>query len=160
MLHDIGVFVSYARHHKHSAYLIANADIPGLTEMEKALASNVARYHRRAHPRDRHPEFVILQPEHRDLVRKLAAIVRVADGLDRTHDGRVRGISLRTGKDNIVVSVESTKDLELELWAVRQKSTLFKEAFGVDLLFRSATHTKTGKIEARAGAPKRASKRS
>jgi exopolyphosphatase/guanosine-5'-triphosphate,3'-diphosphate pyrophosphatase len=137
LLHDIGVFISYARHHKHSAYLIANAEIPGLTETEKALASNVARYHRRAHPRDRHPEFVALPGEQRTLVRKLAAIVRIADGLDRTHDSRVRGVALRARKDRIVVLVDSGKDLELELWAVRQKAALFREAFGTDLVFKA-----------------------
>ena len=137
MLHDIGVFVSYSRHHKHSAYLIANAEIPGLTETEKALASNVARYHRRAHPRDRHPEFVVLPEEHRRLVRKLAAILRIADGLDRTHDARVKNVVIRPRGDRGVVLVESGRNLELELWAVRQKAALFKEAFGVELSFKA-----------------------
>ena len=138
LLHDIGVFVSYAKHHKHSAYLIANAEIPGLTETEKMLAANVARYHRRAHPRDRHPEFVALAASQRSLVRKLAALVRLADGLDRTHDGRVKDISIRARKDRVEMRVSAAKDLELELWAVRQKAALFREAFGVDLVSKAA----------------------
>ena len=69
-------------------------------------------------------------------MRKLAAIVRIADGLDRTHDARVRGVAFRNSKKGIELKVESGKDLELELWAVRQKAALFKEAFGVELTFR------------------------
>ncbi len=138
MLHDAGVFVSYARHHKHSAYLIANADLPGMTETEKALASNVARYHRRAHPRDRHPEFVVLPPEERLLVRRLAGILRIADGLDRTHDGRVKSVRLKARGTRLFVEVGSAKELELELWAARQKAALFREAFDVEIGFRAA----------------------
>lgn len=139
MLHDIGTFIAYSRHHKHSAYLIANAEIPGLTETEKGLASNVARYHRRAHPRERHPEFVILPEESRSLVRKLAGILRIADGLDRTHDGRVRGLQVKGGRGRALrVGVESGKDLELELWAVRQKAALFHEAFDMEIHFDAA----------------------
>jgi exopolyphosphatase / guanosine-5'-triphosphate,3'-diphosphate pyrophosphatase len=137
MLHDIGTFVSYARHHKHSAYLIANAEIPGLTENEKALASNVARYHRRAHPRDRHPEFVVMPENNRQMVRKLAGILRIADGLDRTHDARVRSIHVRGRGNDVHVGVESGRDLELELWAVRQKAALFSEAFDAEVHFKS-----------------------
>lgn len=143
MLHDIGTFISYAKHHKHSAYLIANAEVPGLTETEKILASNVARYHRRAHPRDRHPEFVVMPPDQRELVRKLASIVRLADGLDRTHDGRVRELTFRTRKTGLEIGVASSKDLELELWAVRQKAALFQEAFGTEVVFKPLERTAT-----------------
>lgn len=154
MLHDIGTFVSYARHHKHSAYLIANAEIPGLTEGEKALAANVARYHRRAHPRDRHPEFVVMPDTSRQLVRKLAGILRIADGLDRTHDARVRSIQVRARGNVVRVDVESGKDLELELWAVRQKAALFREAFESEIHFDStvpATRTREKPMSRRPG---------
>ena len=85
----------------------------------------------------------MLAGEHRDLVRKLSAILRLADGLDRTHDARVRDLSVRSGRGGIVVTVHSAKDLDLELWAVRQKAALFREAFGVEPAFTSGKAAKT-----------------
>src|SRR5207302_1879157 len=99
MLHDVGAFVSYNRHHKHGYYLLYHADLPGFTDRERELIATIARYHRRSSPKDRHEEFQRLTPQERIVVRRLAALLRVADGLDRGHRRHVRAVRVtRRGK--------------------------------------------------------------
>ena len=57
-LHDIGFFLSHAQHHRHSFYLIRNAELLGFTEREKAIIANTARYHRKSHPKPKHEGFI------------------------------------------------------------------------------------------------------
>jgi exopolyphosphatase/guanosine-5'-triphosphate,3'-diphosphate pyrophosphatase len=85
LLHDVGYAVSHSAHHKHSLYLIRNANLDGFTPRERDLVANVARYHRKALPADRHGEYMALDDDDRTLVRRLAALLRLADGLDADH---------------------------------------------------------------------------
>jgi len=130
MLHDVGAFVSYNRHHKHSYYLLYHADLPGYTDRERELIATIARYHRRSSPKDGHEEFQRLTPRERAVVRHLAAILRVADGLDRGHRRHVRSVTARKlGKGvNIEVNAESGSDLEV--WSAKQKADLLEEIAG------------------------------
>src|SRR5438445_13010382 len=98
MLHDVGSFVSYNRHHKHSYYLLYHADLPGFTDRERELITTIARYHRRSPPKDRHVLFQVLAPEERIVVRRFAALRRLADGLDRGHRCNGRHVKVRKGK--------------------------------------------------------------
>src|SRR5207248_7699890 len=136
MLQDVGSFVSYNRHHKHGYYLLYHADLPGFTDRERELIATVARYHRRSVPKDRHEEFQRLTPEERTVVRKLSAILRVADGLDRGHQRHVRSLRvLRRGK-YLHVQVAADKGSELEVWSARQKADLLEEVCGGEVQFR------------------------
>jgi exopolyphosphatase/guanosine-5'-triphosphate,3'-diphosphate pyrophosphatase len=97
LLHDVGYLISHSGHHKHAYHLILHGDIRGFSGREVELIANVARYHRRAPPRKSHPNFARLDPQDRALVRVLAGILRVADGLDRTHTQRVTDVRCRRG---------------------------------------------------------------
>jgi exopolyphosphatase/guanosine-5'-triphosphate,3'-diphosphate pyrophosphatase len=136
MLHDVGAFVSYNRHHKHSYYLLYHADLPGFTDRERELVATVARYHRRSSPKDRHAEFQRLTPEERIVVRGLAAILRVADGLDRGHRRHVRSVKVARRGKALQIDVLAEKGSELEVWSARQKSDLLQEVCGGDIRFR------------------------
>ena len=92
LLHEVGGFVSSRAHHKHSEYLIANAEIFGLNRSEIVLVSLVARYHRRSVPRSSHPSYMALPRESRVVVNKLAALLRVADAMIRGHRRRAADI--------------------------------------------------------------------
>src|SRR4029450_3766286 len=85
LLLDVGFAVSQSAHHKHSLYLIRNADLDGFSARERDLVANIARYHRQALPADRHTESMALDYDDRTLVRRLAALLRLADGLDADH---------------------------------------------------------------------------
>jgi exopolyphosphatase/guanosine-5'-triphosphate,3'-diphosphate pyrophosphatase len=136
MLHDVGAFVSYNRHHKHSYYLLYHADLPGFTDRERELVATIARYHRRSSPKDRHAEFQRLTPEERIVVRRLAALLRVADGLDRGHRRHVRSVKVARRGKALQIDVLAEKGSELGVWTARQKVDLLQEVCGGDIRFR------------------------
>jgi exopolyphosphatase/guanosine-5'-triphosphate,3'-diphosphate pyrophosphatase len=136
MLHDVGAFVSYNRHHKHSYYLLYHADLPGYTDRERELIATIARYHRRSPPKEGHDEFQRLTPQERGVVRRLAAILRVADGLDRGHRRHVRSLTARRRGKAVHIDVTADKGSDLEVWSARQKSDLLEEISGGPVRFR------------------------
>jgi exopolyphosphatase/guanosine-5'-triphosphate,3'-diphosphate pyrophosphatase len=131
LLHEVGGFVSNRSHHKHSYYLIANAEIFGLSRDEHILVAHVARYHRRAVPQPSHLEYVALPRDRRILVNKLAALLRVADALDRAHGQQVRDFQGERRGDEFVITVPGVTDLTLERRAIGQKGDLFEDVFGL-----------------------------
>ncbi len=140
LLHDVGDYVRYDGHHKHSYYLILNSDIMGLTPDERAIVANVARYHRKSAPDPSHPNFRELDKDARTKVRSLAAILRIADALDREHLGKVKSVradlDLKARKMTLVVVGE--EDRELEEWTVRAKSELLRDVFDLEVVLASA----------------------
>jgi len=133
ILHDVGLYVSMSKHHKHSYYLISESDLVGLDRREREMVANVGRYHRKAHPTMKHPSFAALSTEDRSVVERLAAILRAADVLDREHRQKVRAVKVRRGDDEVLLELEAEGDLLLERWAARRKFHLFETVFGVKL---------------------------
>src|SRR5256714_3193738 len=136
LLHDVGTFVSYNRHHKHGYYLLFYADLPGFTDRERELIATIARYHRRSVPKDRHEVFQLLTPAERVVVRGLAAILRVADGLDRGHRRQVRRLEVSRRAPGMRIDVWAEKGADLEVWSAQQKSELLAEVSGGPVRFR------------------------
>ncbi|MCI0664238.1 MAG: Ppx/GppA family phosphatase [Acidobacteria bacterium] len=130
ILHDIGYFVSHTGHHKHSAYLIQNSEWSGFTASELAIISNVARYHRSTTPKARHPYFASIPEEDQSVVRKLSALLRVADALDRDHEGRVRSLSCEINDSLITIKATGSADSETVLWRIEERADLFQDEFG------------------------------
>lgn len=130
MLCNIGQFVSYKGHHKHSLYLISHSELPSFSQGEMMLVANVARYHRKAHPQPHHHSYMALPEEERERVTKLASILRVADSLDREHTQRVTGVKVTTTDDEVSLWLDGTAGLLLEGWTLKKKSNLFSEVFG------------------------------
>jgi exopolyphosphatase/guanosine-5'-triphosphate,3'-diphosphate pyrophosphatase len=130
LLHEIGMFVSPRSHHKHSMYLICNSDIFGLNTWDRELAALVARYHRRAHPLMTHELYGALGRDRRLTVCKLAAILRVADALERSHSQRVRVEQVESIGGELRLRVVGVADPTLERLALEQKAALFAEVYG------------------------------
>ncbi|NLF37883.1 HD domain-containing protein [bacterium] len=134
LLHDIGISVSFNKHHKHSLDLILRAALPALTRREKQIAANVARYHRKALPAMKHSAFRVLQPQDREAVRKLGALIRVADGLDRAHENAVSAISaVQTTPDQWELVISGSGDLDYAADSGMRKRDLFEDVFDVGL---------------------------
>ena len=130
VLHDIGQQIGYQRHHKHSYYLISHAELPGLSPDELELVANVARYHRRARPTTAHDHYATLSKKDRKRVKKLAALLRLADALDREHLQKVGCIRVeRVDEDEVVLHVEGEGDPAIELWALGRKARLFERIY-------------------------------
>jgi exopolyphosphatase/guanosine-5'-triphosphate,3'-diphosphate pyrophosphatase len=127
LLHDIGYHINYDKHHKHSYHLIQHAELLGMTPAEQIAVANVARYHRGTEPKKKHLNFAALDDDWRDTVVRLAAILRVADGFDRGHDGAVDSLKVRwTQRALRITAVPNPKavSLRLDLWGASRKSTL------------------------------------
>ena len=133
-LHDVGHFVSESRHHKHSYYLVANSDLPGFTNRERELIANLCRYHRKALPMLDHTNLLPLTSDDRRSLTLLIPLLRIADNLDRSHDERIDSLecSLRDGQ--VVLTVQSKSDVDLEQWAVERTAQTFREIYGREIV--------------------------
>ena len=136
LLHDVGNAVSYQRHHKHSYYLIQNADIPGLRERERELVARIARYHRRSPPDPSTPGWRASARPRRRVVRKLATLLRVADSLDRSHRQSIVRLQARLLPNAVMVKLRARSPLDLELWDATHEAGLFRRVFGRKLLMQ------------------------
>lgn len=138
LLHDVGDFVRYDGHHKHSYYLILNSDLIGLSPTERAIVANVARYHRKSAPDTAHANFRELDKDSRAKVRALSAILRIADALDREHRAKVKDVHAALSKGRVVLRLEGADERELEEWTVAAKASLFQDVFALDVVIASA----------------------
>ena len=142
MLHDIGWHIGRTDHHKHSMYLIRHGDLKGFTAEEIRIMANIARYHRKGAPKTKHATFGELSPRGRKIVRTGAALLRIADGLDRSHCSVVSTLKCTTHKKRVDVIVKARGDAELEVWGARRKMDLFAEEFGRDITFEQSAKCK------------------
>ncbi len=130
LLHDIGTHISYPRHHKHSYYLIKNGHLRGFEPAEAELIALVARYHRKSAPRKSHTEFAALGSKRRRTVRTLAAILRFAETLDRSHAQAVTGVEMHDRGAEYLVKLRTMGDAELELWAAQRQLAPLERVLG------------------------------
>ena len=120
LLHDIGVHISYGRHHKHSYYLIKNGDLRGFEPEEVEAIALVARHHRRGLPKKSRGGYASLPGRQRRTVRTLAAMLRLAEGLDRSHAQSVGSVEIVPGLRDYLLRLTPAGDTELELWAAQR----------------------------------------
>jgi exopolyphosphatase/guanosine-5'-triphosphate,3'-diphosphate pyrophosphatase len=137
LLHDIGEHVASAGHHRHSAYLIRNGGLRGFDPEEVELLAALARWHRRGEPRIS-DEFPLLDAADVERLRVLVAILRVADGLDRSRNQVVYGVDAMITPSLVLLRLRTLGDAELEVWGARRKRVLFEQVFDRELEF--STH--------------------
>lgn len=135
-LHDVGQFINITDHHKHSLYIINASPIVGLTQMQKKIVANVARYHNKSFPKLRHENYICLSEKDRERVRKLSAILRLADAIDFEHVGKVEKLGVSATEDSLALDLQSSSELSLTKWAVRKQSALFQDVFRMDVHVR------------------------
>lgn len=126
-LHDIGYYIAHSAHHKHALYIIRNSELKGFRQDEIEVIANVARYHRRSTPKKRHEEYWKLRAPLRAKIRKLAGILRVADGLDRSHFQNVQKLEVESKEKELLLKIETTDEPYLEIWGAMRKSHLLRE---------------------------------
>ncbi len=136
-LHDIGEHVSMDNHDRHTAYLIEHGKLRGFPPEEVLMLAAIGRFHRRGTPKaSTYEPMKQLSDVDRERVTKLTAILRVADGLDRSHDDAVDHVSARRYDDRIEIDPQGTGDLDLERWGVRRKRTLLEKTLGLPVTVR------------------------
>jgi len=120
LLHDAGVHISYERHHRHSYYLIKNGELRGFDPQEIEIIALLARYHRQATPKKSHEGYGLLKGGLRKTVKTLAAMLRLAEGLDRSHAQVVTALDVVPHGNEYRIRLRAAGDAELELWAAHR----------------------------------------
>ncbi|NUL82594.1 MAG: HD domain-containing protein [Armatimonadetes bacterium] len=136
ILHDIGWIDGKKGHHKRSLKIILASAILPFDSRLRLIIGSIARYHRRATPKKKHDHFAALQADDQEIVRKLSAILRVADALDYSHGSLVRSLETEIQSDAVVLKVQALGDEQGELESLARKSNLFVKTFGRQLVVR------------------------
>jgi exopolyphosphatase/guanosine-5'-triphosphate,3'-diphosphate pyrophosphatase len=132
LLHDIGMSVGYYDHHKHGEYLVMGSALPGLTHREQALLGLLVRYHRKGEPKLGSYKPLML-PDDGKRLERLAALLRLAEYLERSRAGRVAGVAVTLEAKRVRLGLEAAEEPWVELAEVRKQQGLFRKAFGREL---------------------------
>ena len=138
LLHDIGWHIGRAGHHKHSMYLIRHGDLKNFLPEEVEIIAHIARYHRKAPPSKKHESYNALSPRAKKIVCTGAALLRLADGLDRSHANVVRDVRCRVDGKDVKCAIKTRWDAQLEIWGARRKRELFEKVFKRPIVFEIA----------------------
>lgn len=152
LLHDLGYAVNERAHHKHSEYLILHGLTGGFTETELRAIGAIARYHRKALPKESHENWAKLPGSAQRLVERIGCILRIADGLDRSHQRSVRGLRVEEGDKQITIVLDAEGPVELEIWAAQRKADWFEQVHKTKVRFRVAEPPGTSDQEVEASA--------
>ncbi|MHC4883641.1 MAG: Ppx/GppA phosphatase family protein [Planctomycetota bacterium] len=134
LLHDIGRFISDRDHHKHSMYIIDWSEFVGIGEADRKLISLIARYHRKGRPRESHNEYMRFPPKERMRISKLAALLRIADALDRSHFQQVVKLGTAVTDEALFIQAEAGRELSVEKSALKKKGQLFSDLTGLKIV--------------------------
>jgi exopolyphosphatase / guanosine-5'-triphosphate,3'-diphosphate pyrophosphatase len=143
LLHDIGYYISHDEHHRHGLYLIKNSEMPGFNSHEIAIIANLVRYTKGEVPakdadarsRRKHEDYFALDRPHRLAVQKLAAILRIADALDRSRRQAVKAVRCQQVRSGVTFHAQCEGEGDLELWMADRKADLFRDVFRLSVKF-------------------------
>ncbi len=135
LVHDVGRAIASSAHHKHGAYIVANAGLPGWRPEELELIAALVRYHRKSPPKPTHVEWANASPAQRTKIEGLAAILRIADGLDRRHLSIVSSVAVTIAPTTVRLRLDALQDVGPEIDGARFKSDLFERVFTRTLEF-------------------------
>ncbi|MGC4006796.1 MAG: HD domain-containing protein [Pirellulales bacterium] len=128
-LQDVGYLINYDQHHKHSFHLIMNSNLAGFRPEDLLLIANTARYHRGSKPKQKHEHFQQLTKADQQRVRKMAAVLRIAGGLDRSRAQVVRGVDVARDGKRLRIAVHAAELPELDIRVARRRTEMFEEEF-------------------------------
>jgi exopolyphosphatase/guanosine-5'-triphosphate,3'-diphosphate pyrophosphatase len=142
LLHDVGQVVSYRKHHRHSYQLIMHAERLNFTSRDRTLVALISRYHRRRGPSRKHAEFARLPEDEQAIVRRMSALLRVADGLDRGHTSAVERVTTRVTAEKLTIRAvpkQRGADLSLECWGAAKKADVLSRLVRRDVVVLPAS---------------------
>jgi exopolyphosphatase/guanosine-5'-triphosphate,3'-diphosphate pyrophosphatase len=135
----VGYVINYDQHHKHSYHLIRNSRLPGIRGHDLELIANVARYHRGAHPKRKHENLARISAEDQQRVHRMAAILRLAGGLDRSRSQQVRDVIVRVTDSGAMLDVVADQEPLVDIWGAERRVDLFEKVFSLPVAIRWAT---------------------
>ncbi|MBF0521769.1 MAG: HD domain-containing protein [Candidatus Omnitrophica bacterium] len=129
ILHDIGWVKGQQKHHKTSQALIIQSQQLGIPRQQRIRIGLIARYHRKSLPEASHKYFCDLDEKSKRIVKILASFLRLADGLDRTHQSSVEDVICKTSSKQILVQLKGKRLVPEDITIGRRKADLLKDAF-------------------------------
>jgi exopolyphosphatase/guanosine-5'-triphosphate,3'-diphosphate pyrophosphatase len=156
LLHDIGIHISYEGHHKHSYYLVRNGGLRGFEPQEITIIGLITRYHRQGTPKKLHDGFADLPGRKRDTVTVLGAMLRIAEGLDRSHAQVVDRVFVTVERKRIRFRLRITGDAELELWAAHRHTGPLAKLFEREIVVETGTRARKARSTSKKDAPRHA----
>ncbi len=132
---DVGHFISATGHHKHSAYIVQNSDLPGFTDHERMLIAMLCRFHRKSMPASRHQSFQTLSLEDKQSLTFLIPLLRIADGLDTDQEQKVQSLEFHTNGNTTTVGLVADGDVDLNLWAAEVAADTFRGVYNHSVQF-------------------------
>jgi putative phosphoesterase len=133
IMHDIGWIEGQNKHHKTALKIILEDTSILFDEKERLIVGSIARYHRATLPKKKHAHFSSLDPSEQRSVQVLSSILRVADGLDRTHQSIVKSVLCEVKFDRIIIKCEVTRPSEADRQAALDKGKLMQKVFKRDI---------------------------
>ena len=140
LMQDVGYLINYEGYHKHSYHLILHSRLEGFRPDQLDIVANVARYHRGEEPKNKHENFGRLSETDQHRVRTMAAVLRLASGLDRSHNQTIQAVGVHGGKKQIELVVDAAEFPEVDLWAARRRAGLFEKLFDTEVTIQWAGH--------------------
>lgn len=135
ILHDIGWLQGQKGHHKATMEMILQDSFLPLTHIQRNIVALVARYHRKALPQEKHPVYNNLSSQDRNTVRILGGILRIADGLDRSHMSCISDIHIKTGTDILEFYCHTNGSALPEMTTSQKKADLLAQTLSKEIRF-------------------------
>lgn len=133
-LHDIGIFLSYDTHQSYAYHLILDSNLPGFLPEEIEIIANLVYFHRKSTPKKKHPNLVGLNKDVVKSIRVLTALLRIAEDLDRSHNGIISHVRFYIAStDSLVLEIHAQQECQLEIWEIEKQKKYFKKMFGYSL---------------------------
>ncbi len=136
LLHDVGVFISQDKHHKHGEYLLLNSTIPGMSEKVRAMVAAMVRFHAKLNVNLKQQRYEDFSGAEKKLLQQLIAIMRLADGLDYDHRQSVKNVSVRITPKRVTIKLETKSKTRVNLWRAHEKALFFEEIFDRKVVFQ------------------------
>jgi exopolyphosphatase/guanosine-5'-triphosphate,3'-diphosphate pyrophosphatase len=135
MLHDCGMRIKYYNHQRHSCYMILNSTLYGISHREIVLAAFTACCHKKEdiNPYEWNRYKDILQEDDIEIVKRLGVMLRIAESLDRSMAGTIKGINCDILGDSVIMKTEVEGDAALEIRDAMAAGNEFKKAFRKNL---------------------------
>lgn len=136
LLHDVGYHISFEKHHKHSFHLISHAGLAGFSAHEQRVIAGIARYHSHAMPKPGHEAMQDLSDAEREQVSRAAALLRIADGLDRSRGQRVDTVEIELDARRLQLTIAGRAPMDVEVYGATHKADLFERVWGLPVEVR------------------------
>ncbi len=133
LLHDIGYYIDSKGHHKHSMQMVIEHGLAGFTAQEEKIIGCICRYHRGGLPdKEEHEVYNTLDKKERKIVKKLAGILKISDGLARGHLNLIEEIHLNYDEENNIIEfilTPNTPEFHPDITSAIRKRDLYEVAF-------------------------------